>query len=52
MKLAFAKRARRPVTSVVKAPNLPAQAVPGVYMLFVVDDRGVPSVGKRVDIKN
>jgi hypothetical protein len=35
----------------VVAPNLPAQAVPGIYMLFVVDANGVPSVGHRVDIK-
>jgi hypothetical protein len=35
----------------VRAPKLPAQAVPGVYMLFVVDKHGVPSTGWRVDIK-
>jgi hypothetical protein len=35
----------------VTAPALPAQAVPGVYMLFVVDKRGVPSVGKQVRIR-
>lgn len=29
-------------------PLLPAQAIPGIYMLFVVDDRGVPSVARRV----
>ncbi|HEV8580727.1 MAG TPA: galactose oxidase-like domain-containing protein [Thermoanaerobaculia bacterium] len=29
-------------------PRLPAQAVPGIYMLFVVDSQGVPSVAKRV----
>jgi hypothetical protein len=34
----------------VTAPSLPAQAVPGVYMLFVVDRQGVPSVGKQVRI--
>jgi hypothetical protein len=34
----------------VRAPKLPAQAVPGVYMLFVVDANGVPSVGRRVDL--
>jgi hypothetical protein len=34
----------------VTAPQLPAQAVPGVYMLFVVDKNGVPSVGKQVRI--
>ena len=32
----------------VYTPRLPAQAVPGVYMLFVVDNQGVPSVAKRV----
>jgi hypothetical protein len=32
----------------VRAPKLPAQAVPGIYMLFVVDANGVPSVGKQV----
>ncbi len=34
----------------VVAPNLPAQAVPGVYALYVVDRDGVPSVGKQVRI--
>lgn len=29
-------------------PSLPAQAVPGIYMLFVVDKNGVPSVGQQV----
>jgi hypothetical protein len=33
------------------APNMPAQAVPGVYMLFVVDKDGVPSVGRQVRLK-
>ena len=32
-------------------PKHQAQAVPGVYMLFVVNDRGVPSVGHRIDLK-
>ena len=32
----------------VVAPKLPAQAVPGVYMLFVLDAKGVPSEGKQV----
>jgi hypothetical protein len=32
----------------VKLPNLPAQAVPGIYMLYVVDSRGVPSVGRQL----
>jgi hypothetical protein len=35
----------------VRAPKLPAQAIPGVYMLFVVDKAGVPSMGKQVRIK-
>jgi hypothetical protein len=35
----------------VRAPKLPAQAVPGIYMLFVVDKAGVPSVGKRVHLE-
>ena len=35
----------------ITAPKLPAQAVPGIYMLFVVDSNGVPSVGRRVDLK-
>ena len=34
----------------VRAPKLAGQAVPGVYMLFVVDANGVPSVGRRVDL--
>lgn len=28
--------------------STPAQAVPGIYLLFVVDQAGVPSVAKRV----
>jgi hypothetical protein len=35
----------------IRAPKVPAQAVPGIYMLFVVDKNGVPSQGKRVDLK-
>lgn len=34
----------------VVAPTLPAQAVPGVYMLFVADQNGVPSQGRQVRI--
>jgi hypothetical protein len=34
----------------VRAPNLSAQAVPGVYILYVVDKDGVPSVGRQVRI--
>ena len=32
----------------IHTPRLPAQAVPGIYMLFVVDKAGVPGVAKRV----
>jgi Domain of unknown function (DUF1929) len=35
----------------VTAPNLPAQATPGIYMLFVVDNDGVPSAGRQVRIR-
>jgi hypothetical protein len=32
----------------VKLPTLPAQAVPGIYMLYVLDRRGVPSVARQL----
>jgi hypothetical protein len=32
----------------VRAPKLPAQAIPGIYMLFVLDRAGVPSLSKRL----
>src|SRR5262249_50616438 len=32
----------------VRAPKLPAQAVPGIYLLFVLDRAGVPSLAKRL----
>src|SRR3989442_1358781 len=52
VKLAFrAKRDDDDGELRVKAPKLPAQAVPGIYMLFVVDKHGVPSVARRVDLK-
>jgi hypothetical protein len=35
----------------VTAPKLPAQAVPGIYMLFVVDRNGVPSRGHKVVLR-
>jgi hypothetical protein len=34
----------------VRSPKLPAQAVPGVYALYVVDVNGVPSVGRQIRI--
>ena len=51
VKLAFTPTGRAAGELRVTAPKLPAQAVPGVYMLFVVDKNGVPSVGHRVDLK-
>lgn len=51
LKLAFEHAGPAAGNLHVKSPNLPAQAVPGIYMLFVVDQRGVPSVGKRVDLR-
>ena len=34
----------------IYTPRVPAQAVPGIYMLFVVNTDGVPSVARRVDL--
>jgi hypothetical protein len=34
----------------VYTPRFPAQAIPGIYMLFVVNRAGVPSTAKRVDL--
>jgi len=51
VKLAFEQKgdARKRELRVV-APKLPAQAVPGIYMLFVVDRNGVPSAGRQLRI--
>jgi hypothetical protein len=51
VKLAFRAKDRDDREVRVRAPTLPAQAVPGIYMLFVVDANGVPSLGHRLDIK-
>jgi len=49
VKLAFhQKGAARKVEIRIRAPKLPAQAVPGIYMLFVLDQAGVPSLSKRL----
>jgi hypothetical protein len=49
VKLAFhQKGAGRKGELRIVAPKLPAQAIPGIYMLFVVDRNGVPSVGRKV----
>jgi hypothetical protein len=51
VKLAFHHVDRRGGELRVIEPRLPAQAVPGVYMLFVVSQQGVPSVAKQVILK-
>jgi hypothetical protein len=51
VKLAFAPNGPATGDLRVTAPKVPAQAVPGIYMLFVVDRNGVPSIGRRVDLK-
>jgi len=49
VKLAFRQKvAERKRELRVVTPKLPAQAIPGIYMLFVVDHNGVPSVGKKI----
>ena len=35
----------------VHAPTVPAQAIAGDYMLFVVDEKGVPSEAKHVRLR-
>jgi hypothetical protein len=35
----------------IRAPKLPAQAVPGIYMLFVLDQSGVPSLANRIYLR-
>jgi hypothetical protein len=49
VKLAFEQKgADRKGELRLRAPKLPGQAVPGIYMLFVVDKAGVPSIGRQV----
>ncbi len=47
VRLAFDQRGNR---LVVAAPAVPGAAVPGLYMLFVVDKHGVPSVAHRIHL--
>ncbi len=35
----------------VRTPKVAAQAVPGIYLLFVLNNDGVPSVARRIDLK-
>jgi hypothetical protein len=49
VKLAFSRRGSATAGELrVVAPQLPGQAVPGIYMLFVVDGNGVPSAGRKI----
>lgn len=51
VKLAFARRGDpRKGELRIFTPRMPAQAIPGIYMLFVVNDDGVPSEAMRVDL--
>jgi hypothetical protein len=53
VKLAFhPKGASRKSELRIRAPKVPAQAVPGIYLLYVVDRSGVPSVGKKMYLVN
>jgi galactose oxidase-like protein len=45
-----AHRWKRTRTVEIEAPARPALAVPGYYMLFMVDEEGVPSVARTVHI--
>ena len=49
IKLAFTQDVRKGKLTVT-APAVPAQAIPGDYMLFVVDKNGVPSMAKHVRV--
>ena len=53
VKLAFhQKGAEKKGELRVRTPKLPAQAVPGIYLLFVVDQSGVPSLARRLYLTN
>ncbi len=45
------KRPGNSKTLVVDAPKLPAQAIPGDYMVFLVNEEGTPSIAKRVRLQ-
>jgi hypothetical protein len=51
VKLGFTRTGQAAGDIRVTTPKYQGQAVPGVYMLFVVDKNGVPSMGRRVDLK-
>ena len=53
VKLAFQQKGAAQKGEIrIRAPKLPAQAVPGIYMLFVLDQSGVPSLASRLYLVN
>jgi len=36
----------------IRTPKVPAQAVPGIYLLYVLNRAGVPSVAKKIYLVN
>ena len=53
VKLAFHQKGAAKKSELrIRAPKLPAQAVPGIYMLYVLDQSGVPSVASRIYLVN
>lgn len=53
VKLAFHQKGAAKKSEIrIRAPKLPAQAVPGIYLLYVLDRAGVPSVAKRLYLAN
>jgi galactose oxidase len=51
VKLAFHTKGAAKKSEVrIRSPRVAAQAVPGIYLLFVLDANGVPSLAKRVDL--
>ena len=53
VKLAFSQKgAARKGEIRIRSPKVPAQAVPGIYLLYVLNEAGVPSVAKRLYLVN
>jgi galactose oxidase len=53
VKLAFQQKGAAKKSEIrIRAPKLPAQAVPGIYLLYVLDRAGVPSVASRIYLVN
>ena len=53
VKLAFHQKGAAKKREIrIRAPKLPAQAVPGIYMLYVLNRMGVPSRASRIYLVN